>query len=97
MRLYSLDKCMSRCITYKGVDVNRVFLPPTNRPLFINSIASITKSDKNSAALPGFSGPQNAPTTNGSLQLLFLTLQRIGHNDTVLLLNSGSPSMLIWI
>jgi hypothetical protein len=52
---------MKECIT------TEYFLVPTINPLFIKSTASQTKSLMNSAALVGFSLPQNLLTTTGSL------------------------------
>ena len=63
-------------------------------PVFRTSIVSDTHSARNSAALPGFSLPQNMPTMNGSLKPIFLIKHNIGHKVTVELLNNGRPSTL---
>ena len=45
----------------------------------MRSTASTTKSDKNSAALFGFSLPQNRPTTKGFSESILITEHKIGH------------------
>jgi len=89
---------MSRAEPDLGIGIGRFFTKSEKigKCAFYNKyIASSTKSAKNSFANAGFCLPQNKPTTNGFLLLLFFTEHKIGHKVVLELLKRGTPSTFI--